>query len=98
LLRALGGTPGYVGGLVLAEAGLLGLTSALLGVVAGLPLAMVLTWVVNPAFFGWTIQLSLPWAALLWTPVWITAAAFIAAWWPAQVARRVEIAEALHEE
>jgi putative ABC transport system permease protein len=98
LMRALGATPRWVSGLVLAEAGLLGLLAALLGVEAGVPLAMVLTWVVNPAFFGWTIHLDIPWAALAWTPVWILAAALIAAWWPARLAQREEIAEALHEE
>ena len=98
LLRALGATPRWVSGLVLAEAGLLGLLAALLGVEAGVPLAMVLTWVVNPAFFGWTIQLQIPWAALAWAPVWILAAALVAAWWPARLAQREEIAEALHEE
>ncbi len=98
LLRALGGGPRFVGGLVLAEAALLGLCAGLLGVAAGVPLAMVMTWVVNPAFFGWTIQLHLPWSVLAWTPVWITLAALGSAWWPAQLARRVEIAEALHEE
>ena len=51
LLRALGATPRLVSGLVLTEAGLLGLLSALLGVEAGVPLAMVLTWVLNPAYF-----------------------------------------------
>ena len=98
LLRALGATPRWVRGLVLAEAGLLGVLAALLGVEAGVPLAMVLTWVVNPAFFGWTIHLDMPWAALAWTPVWILAAALIAAWWPARLACREEIAAALHEE
>jgi putative ABC transport system permease protein len=98
LMRALGATPRWVGGLVLAEAGWLGLLSALLGVEAGVPLAMVLTWVVNPAFFGWTIQLRLPWDALAWTPLWILAAALAAAWWPARLARQDEIAQALHEE
>ena len=98
LMRALGATPRWVSALVLAEAGLLGLLAALLGVEAGVPLAMVLTWVVNPAFFGWTIHLDVPWAALAWTPVWILAAALVAAWWPARLAQREEIAEALHEE
>ncbi len=98
LMRALGATQGWVGGLVLTEAGLLGLLAALLGIEAGIPLAMVLTWVVNPAFFGWTIQLHIPWSVLAWTPVWILAAALAAAWWPARLAQREEIAEALHEE
>ena len=98
LLRALGATPRWVSALVLTEAGLLALLAALLGVEAGVPLAMVLTWVVNPAFFGWTIHLDIPWAALAWTPVWILGAALLAAWWPARLAQREEIAEALHEE
>ena len=98
MLRALGATPRWVSSLVLAEAGLLALLAALLGVEAGVPLAMVLTWVVNPAFFGWTIHLQIPWAALAWTPVWILAASLAAAWWPARLAQREEIAEALHEE
>ncbi|MEO6751712.1 MAG: ABC transporter permease, partial [Chthoniobacteraceae bacterium] len=98
LMRALGATPGWVRGLVLSEAGLLALLAALLGMEAGVPLAMVLTWVVNPAFFGWTIHLDIPWGALAWTPAWIVAAALAAAWWPARLAQREEIAEALREE
>lgn len=98
LLRALGGTPGFVGRVVVSEAALLGLCSAVLGVLTGVPLAMVLTWVVNPAFFGWTIQFQLPWAVLATTPIWITTVAILAAWWPARVARRIGIADALHEE
>ncbi len=98
LLRALGATPRWVSALVLTEAGMLGLLAALLGVEAGVPLAMVLTWVLNPAFFGWTIQLQIPWAPLAWTPVWILSAALAAAWWPARLARQDEIAEVLREE
>ncbi len=98
LMRALGATPGWVSSLVLAEAGMLALLAALLGVEAGVPLAMVLTWVVNPAFFGWTIHLDIPWSALAWTPLWILAASLVAAWWPARLAQREEIAEVLHEE
>jgi putative ABC transport system permease protein len=98
LIRALGATPGFVGRLVISEAALLGFTSALLGIAAGIPLAMVLTWVVNPAFFGWTIQFWMSWSAILWTPVWVTAVAMIAALWPSRVARRIGIADALHEE
>lgn len=98
LMRALGASPGWVGRLVLGEAALLGVAAALLGVLAGIPLAMVLTWVVNPAFFGWTIHFSLPIAPLLWTPVWLAGVAVVAAWWPSRVARSVGIAEALHDE
>lgn len=98
LMRALGGTPGFVARVVVSEAAMLGLISAVLGVVTGLPLAMVLTWVVNPAFFGWTIHFQVPWEVLAWTPLWITLVAIGAASWPARQARRIGAAEALHEE
>jgi putative ABC transport system permease protein len=98
LLRALGGTARFVGNVVLCEAALLGLCAAILGIASGLPLAMVLTWVVNPAFFGWTIGFSVPVATLVAIPFWLTAVAVIAAWWPARIAQRVEIAEALRGE
>ena len=98
LLQALGASSRWVGALVLTEAAMLGLLAALLGVEAGVPLAMVLTWVVNPTFFGWTIQLDIPWATLAWTPLWVLTAALAAAWWPARLARREEIAQNLHDE
>ncbi len=98
LLRALGGTAQFVGQVVLCEAALLGLSAAVLGIASGLPLAMVLTWVVNPAFFGWTIAFSVPVATLAAIPFWLTAVAVLAAWWPARIARSVEIAEALRGE
>jgi putative ABC transport system permease protein len=98
LLRAIGGTAGFVGSIVLSEAALLGLSSAILGIAAGLPLAMVLTWVVNPAFFGWTIGFSIPVWTIFAIPVWLTLVAIAAAWWPARLARKIEIAEALRGE
>ncbi len=98
LLRALGGTAQFVGNLVLCEAGLLGLSAALLGILSGLPLAMVLTWVVNPAFFGWTIGFDVPLWTIVAIPFWLTAVAVFAAWWPSRIARRGKIADALRGE
>ena len=43
-------------------------------------MAMVLTWVINKAFFGWTIELRYPLGVLLSTPLWIIPAAVFAAW------------------
>jgi putative ABC transport system permease protein len=98
LMRALGAAKAFIARFVLGEAALLGFASALLGIAAGIPLAMVLTWVVNPVFFGWTIQFWMDWPTILWTPIWITGVAALAGWWPSKVARRAGIAEALHEE
>jgi putative ABC transport system permease protein len=97
-LRAIGASRGQVRGLLLTEAALLGAVSSALGIAAGACLAMVLTWVVNKAFFGWTIELQWPWLLIVTTPVWIIAAALLAALGPAWQASRVEIASSLREE
>ena len=98
MLRALGASRGQVQRLFMSEAAMIGVTATVLGMLAGLALAMVLTWVVNPAFFGWTIHLQMPWAALAATPLWIIPATIAAAWWPARQAGGDLIAEAVREE
>jgi putative ABC transport system permease protein len=97
VLRAIGASRGQVRGMLISEAALLGVVASALGIAAGMCLAMVLTWVVNKAFFGWTIELQWPWATIAVTPVWIVAAAMLAALGPAWQAGRVEIAGTLRE-
>lgn len=96
--RAVGASRVQVQRLLMTEAGMLGAIATVLGLVSGLLLAMVLTWVVNPAFFGWTIHLQLPWSSLLATPLWIIPAALLAAWHPAWRASRTAIASSVREE
>ena len=98
VLRAIGASPGQIQRLFMGEAALIGSVATVLGLAAGIVLAMTLTWVVNPAFFGWTIQLHFPWTALAATPLWIVPAAILAAWYPAWRASRAVIAGALREE
>jgi putative ABC transport system permease protein len=98
VLRAVGASRGQVRGLLLSEAALLGAVASALGIAAGMALAMVLTWVVNKAFFGWTIQLQWPWLTMAATPLWIILAAMLAALGPAWQAGRVKIASSLREE
>jgi putative ABC transport system permease protein len=98
VLRAVGASRGQVRGMVLSEAALLGMVASGLGIASGMTLAMVLTWVVNKAFFGWTIELRWPWLLIATTPLWIIAAAMLAALGPAWQAGRIEIAGALREE
>ncbi len=83
VLRAIGASRGQVRGMLLSEAALLGTVASALGIAAGMCLAMVLTWVVNKAFFGWTIELQWPWPMIATTPLWIVAAAMLAALPPA---------------
>lgn len=98
VFRAVGASRGQVQRLLMTEAGMLGAIATLLGIASGLLLAMVLTWVVNPAFFGWTITLHLPWSSLIATPLWIIPAALLAAWYPAWRASRTAIATSVREE
>ncbi len=98
VLRALGASRLQVQGVVLVESALIGTLASLLGIVSGLVLSLVLTYVVNKAFFGWTIQFSVPWLTVLATPAWILFAALVAGWLPALRAGRVAIATAIRAE
>jgi putative ABC transport system permease protein len=98
VLRAIGASASQMRAILLSEAALLATLASALGIAAGICLAMVLTWVVNKAFFGWTIELDWPWLLIATTPLWIIAAAMLAALAPAWQASRVPIAGALREE
>ena len=76
VLRALGGSRRQVLAVFLGEAGLIGLASAGCGLLGGGVLALVLTWVINKAFFGWSIALSYPLGDILWAiPALVVASA-----------------------
>ena len=98
LLRALGADKWQVARMYLAEAGLIGFLGGLLGAACGLLLAVILSMVVNVAFFRWTIDFSIPWGELSWVPVWVTLVAVLAGLWPALGAARSEVAGALRVE
>ncbi len=98
ILRAIGASRGQIQKMLITEAGLIGFASAALGLTSGGALALLLTHVINPAFFGWTITLHVPWLAIVTTPLWVVAAAALAAWHPAWKAGRSNIAAATREE
>jgi putative ABC transport system permease protein len=77
---------------------MIGTLAAGIGLVSGLCLALVLTGVINRAFFGWTVRLAFPWASLVLTPVWILAAALLAGLVPAWRAGRLVLADNLRNE
>ncbi len=60
--------------------GLLGLALGLLG---GVALAAILIFVINRAYFGWTIQVYWPWASLMQQTATILGAALLASLYPA---------------
>ncbi|HEY3664223.1 MAG TPA: FtsX-like permease family protein [Chthoniobacterales bacterium] len=98
IIRSVGGSAAQIRRLLLWESGMIGLLASVLGLASGLCLSVVLTGVINRAFFGWTIQLAFPWWSLAWTPAWIIAAAIVAGWIPAWRAGRLDIAEAVRSE
>ena len=98
IMRSIGASGAQIRRLLLWESGMIGVLASLLGMTAGLCLSLVLTGVINRAFFGWTIQLAFPWWSLAWTPVWIIAAAVAAGWIPAWRAGRLNVAEAVRSE
>lgn len=98
ILRSQGASRAQVRGLVLSEAAMIGLLAAFVGILCGASMAMVLTWVINKAFFGWTIELRYPLGVLLSTPLWIIPAAVFAAWLPARRASLIPPARAIRFE
>jgi len=97
-LRAVGVGRRQIRGLIVWESLFVGIAALLLGVVTGVALSVVLTEVINKAFFGWTIPLRIPWDQLLWTPVWLLPAAIGASLLPANQASRRNIIDAVRME
>ncbi len=98
IMRALGTSARQLRSSMIWESVLIGLAASALGILSGILLAIILTTVVNPAFFGWTVHLALPWPMLVLTPCWIIGAAVLAAIIPAFRAARLHLAEVLRME
>jgi putative ABC transport system permease protein len=98
ILRTLGGFRGQIQKTILIEAGMIGLFSHILGLIAGFLLSLLLIHVINKQSFGWTIQFSVPFWSLFefWLLVMVTSigAGFI----PAQRAAKMNAVETLRME
>ncbi|MEM7387318.1 MAG: FtsX-like permease family protein, partial [Verrucomicrobiota bacterium] len=98
VLRSIGASRWQICQLFLGEASLIGLASSLIGMAAGIALAVILTTFVNLAFFGWTIPLNLPLGEILPTPVWVTIVACLAGLVPAYKAASLPLNKAVRME
>lgn len=98
IFRAIGASQSQVRTVYLVEAGFTGLFGSLIGIASGLGMAVILTLVVNKAFFGWTIQLQIPWAEVWATPLWLVPVAILAGLIPASSAAKIEVSEAVRGE
>lgn len=93
LYRALGAGRGQLLRLFLGRGLGLGLAGLALGAAGGAALAAVLIAAVNPAFFGWGLELHVPWGALAGEALAILCAAALASLYPALAASRTPAQE-----
>lgn len=98
VLRAIGGSRRQIRDLFILEGLHTGLLASLLGIAAGVCLSLILTFSINKAFFGWSIELDIPWLWLAAIPFWFLAASLVAACLPAIRAARQPIAPSLRYE
>ena len=98
VLRVLGATKAQVRSLVLAQSGLLGLVSNVVGCLLGGALSLVLIKVINKQSFGWTIQFHWPVGFLLAALTAVYGASLVAGVYPARIAAARDPIEVLHEE
>jgi putative ABC transport system permease protein len=98
ILRAVGASRGQIETMVLWEAGIIGLLGSFLGIVAGIALAWMLSFVINVSFFGWTISWATPWRFLIGLPFVVIAVALAAGYRPARQAARLDIADGVKME
>jgi len=97
-LRALGMTPGQLTILVLVQSSFIGLCAGFLALPLGLLVAWVLVAVIQFVSFGWSMDMTVPTAALWQTPALAWGAALLAGLYPAWRAGRSTPAAALREE
>lgn len=93
LYRAIGATRKQVFGLFVGKGLGMGVLGLVMGVVGGIALAMVLIFVINRAYFGWTIQVYWPWSALVQQAVTILGVSVLASLYPALKASRTPATE-----
>ncbi len=98
LLHYLGASMGQIRGVILAEAGLIGLLSNAAGLVLGMALSFILIFVINKQSFGWTIRFHWPIGVLLAALSVVYVATVLAGLYPARIAQRLSPIEVVHEE
>ncbi|KPK08351.1 MAG: hypothetical protein AMS20_02110, partial [Gemmatimonas sp. SG8_28] len=98
LYRALGALRGQIFTLFLGKGLSMAALALVLGTIAGSLLAVILIFVINRSYFGWTIQAHWRWGTLLWQDVAIVAAAAAASVYPALRAARAPAGELSRED
>ncbi len=98
VFRALGMTPGQLGGMVVVQTGFIGLLGGLAAIPLGLLMSFVLIEVINRRAFGWEMDVVVEPGALAAAVALAVAAALLAAVYPARHAARANPALAMRED
>ena len=98
ILGAVGAGAGSIRRMVLIQGGLMGAMAHASGTLTGLGLSLILVYVINRQSFGWTIQFHPEPITVLLAGGAAVVIAGLAAVWPAIVASRKPVAEALRYE
>ena len=98
LLRYLGASTLQLRGMILVEAGFLGLLAAAVGLALGFALSVLLVFIVNKQSFGWTIQFHPPVDLLASAILLVWCVTMLAGLYPARVAARLNPIDVIHEE
>jgi putative ABC transport system permease protein len=98
LLRYLGASTLQLRGMILVEAGFLGLLAAAVGLALGFALSVLLVFIVNKQSFGWTIQFHPPVDLLASAILLVWCVTVLAGLYPARVAARLNPIDVIHEE
>lgn len=98
LLRFLGASVSQIRKLIFIEAALIGTLAIVAGVTLGVVLSLLLIFVINKQSFGWTIQLHWPVELMLAALAVVFCSTLLSAFYPAQVATRLNPIEVVHED
>jgi putative ABC transport system permease protein len=98
ILKAVGATGRQVRKMTLVQAGLIGLASQSLGIVAGMGLSAILIFVINRVSFGWTIQFRISPEVIGVSTVLVLVTALLAGLGPAGTAARKRVADVVKAE
>ena len=97
-LRMHGASMGQIRGLILVQAGLLGLAACVLGLVLGAAWSQVNLLVIHKQSFGWSVQLHWPVAFLVGALGLVFAASVASGLYPARIGARLNPVEVLRGE
>ncbi len=98
LYRALGASRLQIFRIYLGKGLGIGAAGIALGSVAGVAFALILIYVVNRAFFGWTIAMHWPLGLLVWQSAIVLLASSVASVYPAIIASRTPATELRRED